>query len=74
VVIETFTRKIWEILESKQLTKRVENHLHLKKRLYRFQLKKEISIGEHLSNYIKLLADLDNVDMMIEKKDKVLIY
>ena len=40
---------------------------------YRFQLKKGISIDEHINNYMKLLADLTNVDVVIEVKDKALI-
>jgi len=33
------------------LTKSIENRLHLKRRLYRFQLKKGISIDEYINNY-----------------------
>ena len=42
-------------------------------RLYRFQLKRELSIDEHMNNYTKLFTDLDNVDVAIEEKDKTLI-
>ena len=73
VITETFTKRIWEILESKYLTKSVKNCLHLKRRLYRFQLKKKISIGEHMNNYTKLLADLANIDEKIKDEDKALI-
>jgi len=73
VITETSARKIWEILESKYLTKSIENRLHLKMRLYRFQLKKGISIGEHMNDYTKLLADLASVDVSIEEEDKILI-
>jgi len=53
--------------------KSIESRLHLKRRLYRFQLKRELSIGEHMNNYIKLLADLINVNVEIEEEDKVVI-
>ena len=43
------------------------------RRLYRFQLKKGISISEHMNNYMKLLADLTNVDEVIKNKDKALL-
>ena len=52
--------------------KSVENRLHLKRRLYRFQLKKGISIDEHM-NYTKLLANLANMNELIKDKDKELI-
>ena len=40
-------------------------------RLYRFYLKRGLSIDEHMNNYIKLLTDLVNV--AIEEEDKALI-
>jgi len=73
VTIETSTRKIWENLESNHLTKSIGNHLLLKRRLYHFQLKKGISIGKHMNDYTKLLADLTNMDVRIKEEDKALI-
>ena len=55
------------------MTKSVENRLHLKSKLYRFQLKGEISISDHINNYTKFLVDLINFDVVIEDEDKVLI-
>ena len=48
--------------------------MHLKKRLHRYQLKKGISIGDYMNNYMKLLADLANVDNVIKDEDKALIF
>jgi len=73
VLYETSATKIWEILEKKYLTKSIESRLHLKRRLYCFQLKRGLSIGEHMSYYTKLLADLINVDVEIEEEDKAVI-
>jgi len=47
--------------------------LHLKRRLYRFQLKRGLSIDDHMNNYTKLLADLVNVDVAIKEEDKAVI-
>ena len=73
VMTDILVRKIWKILESKYLTKSIENRLHLKKRLYRFELKRGIFIGEHMNNYTQFLTDLVNVDAVIEEENKVLI-
>ena len=59
--------------KKKYLTKSIESRLHLKRKLYRFQLKRVFFISEHMNNYIKLLADLINVDVEIEEEDKVVI-
>ena len=58
VLYETPAMKMWEILEKKYLTKSIESQLLLKRRLYRFQLKKGLSIVEHMNDYTKLLTDL----------------
>ena len=73
VMNETSAKSIWDILASKYLTKSVENCLHLKRRLHHFQLKRRISISNHISIYMKLLAYLANVDVVIENEDNVLI-
>jgi len=51
----------------------IESRLLLKRRLYRSQLKKGLSIAEHLNNYTKLLADLVNVEVNIEEEDEAVI-
>jgi len=73
VMNETSTKSIWEIQASKYLTKSVENHLYLKRRLYHFQLKNRISISDHINDSKKLLADLANLDVLIDDEDKALI-
>ena len=61
------------ILEKKYLTKSIESRLQLKRRLYRFQMKRGISIDEHMNNYTKALTDLVNVDVKIDEEDKAVI-
>ena len=73
VLYETFAMKMWEILKKKYLTKSIESRLHLKRRLYRFQLKKGLSISEHMNDYTKLFTDLVNVDVDIKEEDKTLM-
>ena len=55
------------------MTKSFENRLHLKMRLYRFQLKGEISISDHINIYTTLLADLANLDVVIDDEDKTIL-
>jgi len=45
----------------------------LKRRLYHFQLKRGVSINEHINTYTKLLANLANVNVVIEEEDKAFI-
>ena len=55
------------------MTKSIEIHLHLKKRLYFFQLKRGIFIGDHLNNYTKPYANSVNVDEVIKDEDKAFV-
>ena len=64
---------MWEILEKKYLTKSIKIGLHLKRRLYYFQLKRGLTINEYMNNYTKVLTDLVNANVEIEKEDKTLI-
>ena len=73
VLYETSARKIWEIFEKKYLTKSIEIRMHLKRKLYHFQLKKGLFIDEHTNNYTNILAYPINVDVTIEKEDKAVI-
>ena len=67
---ETSARQLWEILERKYLTKSIESRLHLKTKLYGFQIKEGCSVNEHLNRYTKLLTDLVNVDVEVNEEDK----
>ena len=55
VLHEIFARQLWEILEEKYQIKSIESRLQLKRRLYRFQMKRGISVDEHMNSYTKLL-------------------
>ncbi|TXG47175.1 hypothetical protein EZV62_026469 [Acer yangbiense] len=73
VMKETMASSLWKKLEDKYMTKSIENRLYLKKKLFRFQYKKGISMIEHLDNYNKILADLQNLDVEIIDEDKALL-
>ena len=59
----------WEEISDEEY----ESRLFLKRRLYPFQLKKGLSVAEHMNNYTKLFIDLVNVNVNIEEEDKALI-
>ena len=45
----------------------------IERRPYRFQMKRGLSIDKHMNNYTKLLTDLVNKDVKIDKEDKAVI-
>ena len=47
--------------------------LVFEKEMYHFQLKRGVSISDHINTYTKLFTDLANVDVVIDEEDKALI-
>ena len=73
VMRETSAKSLWQKLEDKYMTKRIENRLHLKKLLYRFQYKEGTKMITHLDSFNKLITDLLNLDEDVNDEDKALI-
>ncbi|KAK8936454.1 hypothetical protein KSP39_PZI012284 [Platanthera zijinensis] len=73
VTLETSAGNLWRMLKNKYLTKSMENCLHMKHQLYRFQMRRGVSIDEHLNEFMKLLTDLLNMDEDIDDKDKTFL-
>ena len=70
---EMKAKEFWKKLEDKYMTKSVENHLYLKKKLFRFQYRVGISMSEHLNDYNKILADLQTSDVYIRNEDSLVV-
>ena len=70
---ETKAKEIWKKLEDQYMTKSVENHLYLKKKLFCFQYRASISMSEHLNYYNKIFADLQNLEVDVSSEDKALL-
>ena len=73
VLYKTPVMKMQETLEKKYLTKCIESRLLLKRRLYRFQLKRGLFIAEHMNDCTKFLTDLVNMNVNIKEEDKAVI-
>lgn len=74
VMKETSAKELWKKLEDKYMTKSIGNRLYLKKELFRFQFKTGNSLSEHLNDYNKILADLQNLDVKINDEDKTVLF
>ena len=69
----TMAKELWDKLEAKYMQKSVENKLFLKKKLFRFDYKKGISMVEHLDDFNKIITDLLNLDVISNDEDKALL-
>ena len=70
---ENMAKLLWKKLEDKYMKKSIENRLYLKQKLFHFQYNEGTSMLDHFNVFIKLLADLFNLDEEIEDGDKALV-
>ncbi|PKU85424.1 Retrovirus-related Pol polyprotein from transposon TNT 1-94 [Dendrobium catenatum] len=73
VAEEGTTLEVWRKLESIYMKKSLTNRLLLKKQLYTLQMEETNELRKHLDNFNKLIIDLKNVDVTIDKEDKGII-
>ncbi|KAK9078267.1 hypothetical protein SSX86_002324 [Deinandra increscens subsp. villosa] len=71
---ETTAACIWLKLEPLYMTKSLANRLYLKKQLYTFHMSQGKSMTDHIDEFIKLVLDLENIDIKLDDEDKTLIF
>lgn len=64
---------MWTELESFYMTKSLANGLHMKQKLYSFKIADEKNISEKIDDFIKIMDDLENIEVKLEEEDKALI-
>ena len=66
---ESTTTGIWDKLESLYMAKSVTNRLLLKGRLYDLRLEESGSLKAHLDEFITIVMDLHNIDVVVDDED-----
>lgn len=61
-------------LETLYMTKSLANRLFMKQRLYSFKIKKDSVISDQIDEFIKILDDLENLEIKLDEKDKALFF
>lgn len=64
---------MWTKLESLYMTKSLANRLYMKQKLYSFKIDDEKNISEKIDEFIKIMDDLENIEVKLEEEDKSLI-
>jgi hypothetical protein len=64
---------MWVKLESLYMTKSLAHRLCLRQQLYSFKMTKARSITEQLSEFNKILEDLENIEVKLDDEDKALL-
>ena len=64
---------MWSKLESLYMTKSLAHWQFLKKQLYSFKMMESKAIMEHLTEFNKILDDLENIEVHLEDEDKTIL-
>jgi len=73
VVKEPTTTSMWSKLESLYKTKSLAHRQFLKKQLYSFKMVESKAIMEQLTEFNKILDDLENIEVHLKDEDKVIL-
>ena len=72
VMDEEMATGVWSRLETLYMMKSLSNKLYFKKQLYRLRMKEGTKILEHLNFSNKVINELLDVDVKVDKEDKAL--
>ncbi|KAH9698636.1 hypothetical protein KPL71_024084 [Citrus sinensis] len=73
VAKENTISNLWTKLKELFLKKSSAKRLYMKRKLYTFSMKERTIVKDHLDEFNKLILDLENVNIILEDKDRVLI-
>jgi len=73
VTKEPTATSTWSKLESLYMTKSLAHRKFLKQKLYSFKMVESKTIMELLTEFKKILDDLENVEVHLEDEDKVIL-
>lgn len=73
VAKENTISSLWTKLKELFLKKSSAKILYMKWKLYTFSMKERTTVKDHLDEFNKLILDLENVNIILEDKDRALI-
>ncbi|KAG8490008.1 hypothetical protein CXB51_015369 [Gossypium anomalum] len=73
VLMEKTSSSLWKRLETLYATKSLANRLVLKQRLFTFRMNECELLRDHISQFITLLNDLNNVEVHIDDEDQAML-
>ncbi|KAK5812579.1 hypothetical protein PVK06_028014 [Gossypium arboreum] len=73
VLMEKTLSALWKMLETLYATKSLANLLVLKQRLFTFRMNEGELLRDHISQFITLLNDLNNVEVHIDDEDQAML-
>ncbi|KAK2993849.1 hypothetical protein RJ640_027326, partial [Escallonia rubra] len=73
VLTETSPTTLWQKLEKIYMSKSLSNQLYLKKDLYQLRMNDGSNLGDHISEFNRLVSQLSSIDVKLEEEDQVIL-
>ena len=73
VMHETSALVIWKKLDDQYMTNSIENHLYLKKKLFRYEFSRGTSMNNHIDGFNNIILYLQGLDVGIDDEDKAIL-
>lgn len=64
---------IWNKLEAKHMKKAIDNHAHLKNKIFQFDYTRGRSLGDHVNNFNKIILCLKSLEVQVDDEDKAIL-
>ncbi|KAK2993766.1 hypothetical protein RJ640_025073 [Escallonia rubra] len=73
VLTETSPTTLWQKLENIYMSKSLSNRLYLKKDLYQLRMDEGSDLGNHISEFNRLVSQLSSIDVKLEEEDHAIL-
>ncbi|KAK2991376.1 hypothetical protein RJ640_023445 [Escallonia rubra] len=73
VLTETSPTALWQKLEKIYMSKSLSNRLYLKKDMYQLRMDEGSDLGDHISEFNRLVSQLSSIDVKLEEEDQAIL-
>ncbi|KAK2965970.1 hypothetical protein RJ640_018325 [Escallonia rubra] len=73
VLTETSPTALWQKWEKIYMSKSLSNRLYLKKDLYQLRMDEGSDLGDHISEFNRLVSQLSSIDVKLEEEDQAIL-
>ncbi|KAK2969457.1 hypothetical protein RJ640_011354 [Escallonia rubra] len=73
VLTETSPTALWQKLEKIYKSKSLSKRLYLKKDLYQLRMDEGSDLGDHISEFNRLVSQLSSIDVKLKEEDQVIL-
>lgn len=74
IIKEKTAKGMSQVLDNHYMSKSLSSRIHLKQKLYGYAMSSTQLIERNVDEFLKIIADLENVDVLISDEDQAVMY